>query len=269
MALGHDADCMCITCINEELTAVAWSRGIEWGAAERPNATPERTRYATPGTQCGSGTVRLLSDKQVKFIKYLMASRDTSNLVRLPGSENIERMSLAGARDLIERLLACPERPRYVRPATDAQIGFIRSLCQRKGMTDISGDVHTFDKASETITMLKALQDAPRPVVKRFFLTVGIYRHDDGRIVQVKPNREGTRMYGKLYNADGRCWVYEPGLLNGLTEAHRMTLEQCKDLSVELGACCMCGRELTATVDGVPPRDRFIGPICAGKIAGH
>lgn len=268
MALGHDTDCMCVTCMVEDMDAYLATQGTEisWHAAEMARrATGERTRYAAPGTACGTGVVRQVSDRQVRFIKRLLAERDTTNLVRLPGSENVEHMSLRGARDLIDRLLSCPERPRYVRPATSGQISFIASLCQRKGMPDLSGDVAEFSKASETITMLKGLADAPRATAAP--LTVGIYRHN-GRIVQAKPNRQGTRMYGKLYDAAGRCWVYVPGLLSGLTEEHRMTLDECKALSVELGACCMCGRELTATVDGIPPSERYIGPICASKIAG-
>lgn len=273
MALGHDTDCMCTPCMMEDMDRHLETIGYEpeWKGAEVAGAVgePVRTRYAKPGQAAGTGFVRHVSEKQVRFIKSLMASRDTSKLVRLPGSEDIEHMSLRGARDLIDRLLGCPEKPKYVRPATPNQLSFIKSLCERKGMPDLSEDIVSFDKASETITNLKALQDKPKVTVTEAKpLTVGIYRHDDGRIVQVKPNQARTRMYGKLYDTESHCWTYEPGLLRGLTEVHRMTLEECKDLSVELGACCMCGRELTATVDGVPPRDRYIGPICAGKISG-
>lgn len=276
MALGHAPECFCSRCCDEELNTIAAERGIVWGAGEIAGTTAAvRTRYAKPGQACGAGVVRHVSPAQVAYLKRLMAERDTSNLKRLPGSENIERMSLAGARDLIEKLLGCPKRTNYVRPATPGQLSFIRSLIERKGAPDVADSITTFDGASKAIEILKQMSDKPKApgatgsTPTAVELTVGIYRHNDGRIVQAKPNRQGTRMYGKLYDSAGRCWVYEPGLLRGLTEAHRMTLEECKALSVELGACCMCGCELTATVDGVPPSERYIGPICKAKIEGN
>lgn len=111
---GHDDDCMCVPCMMADMDAALVEQGLDPAKYRDPSdgkGSAERTRYATPGTACGRGVVRLLSPKQVAFIKRLMVERDTSNLTRLPGSENIERMSLRGASDLIEKLLACPEPP--------------------------------------------------------------------------------------------------------------------------------------------------------------
>lgn len=258
----------CLKCADQEMLEIAASRGIKLASYELSSHTPEsvRTRYAKPGQRTGNGVVRLVSPAQVKYIKRLMTERDTRNLVRLPGSEDIENMSLAGARDLIDRLLGCPELPQKpVREATLAQISYIKSLIARKGAPDVAHAIYSFEGASKAIGILKQMSDKPQ--AKAESLKVGIYRHTDGRIVQVKPNRQGTRMYGKLYNAEYKSWEYMPGLLNGLTSANRMSIEECQALSVEMGSCCLCGRDLTATVDGVPPSQRYIGPICAGKLS--
>lgn len=262
---GVDVEEFCLKCMDDELNEIAAERGIKFASFEMPSGQPEsvRTRYAKPGTACGNGVVRLVTPAQVRYIKRLLAERDTRNLVRLPGSEDIENMSLRGARDLIDRLLGCPELPKTSpRPATENQISYIKSLIARKGAPDVVDKIYTFDGASQAIEILKQMSDK-----KAEGLKVGIYRHDDGRIVQVKPNRAKTAMYGKLYHAEYKAWEYVPGLLRGLTSAHRMTIEECQALSVEMGSCCLCGRELTATVDGVPPSQRYIGPICAGKLS--
>lgn len=127
-----------------ELDEKARELGIVWGPGEMPNSTgSERTRYAKPGQKCGRGRVRLVSPKQVAFIRRLMAEKDTRNLVRLPGSEDIESMSLKGATDLIDRLLACPGKKVPAgaagvpgathRPASQKQMKYIVSLMDRTG----------------------------------------------------------------------------------------------------------------------------------------
>lgn len=115
---GHDADCMCVPCLVADMDSHLAAQGVDAMKYRDPSdgkSEGSRTRYAQPGQTCGSGVVRLVSPKQVKYITRLLAERDTSKLVRLPGSENIEQMSLRGACDLIERLIACPELPRACR----------------------------------------------------------------------------------------------------------------------------------------------------------
>jgi hypothetical protein len=265
---GHAEDCMCVPCLNADMMAhVATTNpaSLRHFAGPIESGTAERTRYAQPGQACGSGVVRLVSDKQVAFIKRLMGERDTSKLVRLPGSENIEEMSLRGARDLIDRLLGCPELATIPteRPASDKQISFIKSLCERKGMADLSAHVTSAAMASKVVDRLLALADAPS-APQTSEPTEGLYRRADGRIVLTQRSKAG-RIYGKIYDAETKSFAYERGAMSG--ELTRMTLDEAKDLSVEMGCCCRCGRELTATVDGVPPRDRFIGPICESRLA--
>lgn len=262
---GHKSDCMCSACL--------WADMNEFtGRVETiVEMAPERTRYATPGANAGRGVVRLVSVAQVKFIKRLMIERDTTNLVRLPGSEDIEHMSLRGATDLIERLLACPMKPTLgpagavaPRPASEKQLAFIKTLSARKGMTDLSADA-TAENASKIIDGLLALDDKPTPAASTAApaLSEGLYRRADGGIVLAKESKAG-RLYGKLYNPTTKSFEYAPGTLSG--SLTRLTLDEAKDLSVEMGECARCGRTLTATVDGVAPRDRIIGPICAQKM---
>lgn len=276
--LTHDATCICVPCMAEDMQAHvtdtygadAWARA----AGDAPmSITPERTRYATPGQRCGNGVVRKVSERQVRFIRSLMSSRDTTRLVRLPGSEDIENMSLTGARDLIDRLLGCPLRAGAppVNLASEAQRRFVQSLLTDRAYDGpaIEVDTLTAREASAHITTLKALPYRPREArtaPSATALTIGMYRADDGTVVRVQKARTGTHLYGKTLDRDaGDAWVYAPGATRGLTEAHRMTIDDVTELSLSLGCCCCCGRTLTATVDGVGPAARVIGPICAAK----
>jgi hypothetical protein len=267
MALGHDQDCICAACMVEDMDAHLASQGVEitWGAGEIAGSVASvRTRYATPGTACGTGVVRLVSPKQVKYIKFLLSSRDTTRLVRLPGSEDVEHMSLAGARDLIDRLLACPERPAYTPTATGSQLSFIRLLCARKGMTDLSGDVHTRQQASRTIEMLKALPDTPRPAAKeRAELEAGIYLVN-GKVHKVQRAVHGSgNLYAKILDIGTGRFEYAPGAIRQIRPEHRMSLEQAKEFGALYGVCCSCGATLTDETS----IEAGIGPVCARKFA--
>jgi hypothetical protein len=212
-----------------ELDEIAADRGIVWGAAEQANTdTAERSHYKKPGTVSGRGITRLVSAKQVNYIKRLMRERDTAGLVRLPGSENIERMSLAGARDLIERLLACPELPvKASTPlrsehASEAQISYLTSLINGRsfGAADsrlrdqaaaaIEAGALSKSLASAAISAFKVLPYAERASVTPLTTVAenvakdetdrldGIYAKG-GKIYKVQYNRTRTNLYGKLF----------------------------------------------------------------------
>lgn len=273
-----------------ELNAIADDRGITWSGAEigASASTAERTRYATPGAQCGSGTVRLLSPDQIRYIKSLMVARDTTNLVRLPGSENIEKMSLRGASDLIDRLLACPLNVAQpaVPLATRPQVNYLRVLLtEREGPTvaDVNLDTLTKAAASKLITKLEHAPRRPRTVVTGpvsavaaaelesgiYLLGTTVYKvqravHGSGRmyakkLVAVDPYVKTVR--GKEVTVSHE-FVYE-GVkpLRDLTADHKMTLEQAKEFGALYGVCCNCGVTLTdeASIEA------RIGPVCAGK----
>jgi hypothetical protein len=277
---GHSEDCICVPCMNADLDAhVLATQGQEAldrlnaGMAGMPRDTAVRTRYATPGTRTGRGIVRKVSERQVRFIKNLLATRDTRNLVRLPGSEDIENMSLAGARDLIDRLLACPEIPAkaaVANLATDKQKAFARSLAERKGLKPtVDFDKLTKAEISKIIDSYKAIADKPAEPVTPIDVTkvAGLYELG-GDIYRMRKARTGQHFYAeKLTDVESSAFEYAAGMARKVpAEGRKLTLEECEALSLRMGGCCMCGRDLTATVDGVGPAARFIGPICAAKM---
>lgn len=277
---GHDADCLCTDCMMADLDAhIVETRGAE--ALDRINLdqagqrkdTSERTRYAQPGQRCGSGWVRVVSPRQVAFIKRLMAERDTRNLTRLPGSENIERMSLAGARDLIDRLLACPELPKATgeRMATAKQVEWLGKMAGKDVPADIEairvkGAAATFAEASRALDVLfkAGYVKAPEVSVKEI---TGIYELD-GCYFRMQKARNGRHFYAmQLDREAGDAWNYAAGMARRVpAEGRKLSLAECEALSLQLGGCCMCGKTLTATVNGIGPGARFIGPVCQGKM---
>jgi hypothetical protein len=95
----------------------------------------------------------------------------------------------------------------------------------------------------------------------------GMYRLGD-RIVKVQKSRQGDRLYAKeLVQVEGRrgetefTFEYAPGLVNKLTAADHMTLEEAKAFGKLYEWCCVCGTRLTDEKS----IDAGIGPICAKR----
>lgn len=281
---GHDESCLCVPCMMADLDAhIVATRGpealdrVNTDLAGRRTDTAERTRYATPGTRAGRGVVRTASPKQVRLIKKLMAERDTRNLTRLPGSENIERMSLAGARDLIDRLFACPERPGAASEdrGSDKQRAFAKSLIERKGARrDANPDTMTRAEIRRFIDDMLTRPDAPRKAAatdRREALTPGLYRKG-GQLVKLQTSRTSGNLYGLVWSAYAEPeqtrkglkygeFVYTPGVMRGLTADDKLTLDEAKRMGHEQNFCRVCGIELTHP-DSIAAG---IGPICASK----
>lgn len=257
----HGPDCLCGKCCEADMNAFLRAQGINPDKYnDRRNGedvTAVRTRYAKPGTSCGNGVVRTVSAAQVRYIKGLMAERDTTNLVRLPGSEDIENMSLRGARDLIDRLLACP-RAQVERMATEGQKRFLFSLAAQKGIvippeSEWSSPM-TFKQISAHLDRLKAL-----PNKMDIEVEAGIYLVD-GVVHKVQRAVHGSgKLYAKVL-VDG-VFQYAPGALKNVRPEHRMTLEQAKEYGALYGVCCNCGRTLTDEKS----IEAAIGPVCAKK----
>lgn len=266
----------------QELDEIAAQHGIKWSGAEVASyGTAERTRYAQPGQKCGRGFVRQLSDRQVAYIKRLMAERDTTNLVRLPGSEDIEHMSLRGASDLIDRLLGCPELPAEKRQeprATEKQQAYIRSLAERKGIPlEGAKALESFTKkeATELIDNLLKMADAPREQAKS--TGTGLAFPDvpaghfaveyDGqlRFYKVDKPTEG-RWAGWTFLKEQASDDYYP-VKNKERKSEILTLialdpwSAGKRYGIEIGRCWMCHRTLTDETS----RALGIGPDCRSK----
>jgi len=149
-----------------------------------------------------------------------------------------------------------------------------------------SGGIYEIDWAPETTQHETPAQPAPvrpstrpsapvPPAVPVAQVTAGIYRVD-GRVYQVKPNREGTRVYAKRLVEIGGTRVtdagtfanidfrYEAGAIFRIRPEHRVSPQEAAELSVRYGRCMMCGRMLRAAQSVT----RAIGPVCWERMAG-
>jgi hypothetical protein len=273
-------DCLCVPCMMSDMDVALRDAGLdpaEYRGADSVFAgrEPVRTRYAKPGQSTGSGVVRHVSERQVAFIKRLFAERDTSKLVRLPGSEDIEHMSLTGARDLIDRLLGCPRKPGQPseRLATEPMRRFLRVLLAERDTSSPAVTSLLAESTVETVSfadcrlLIEALKVAPRkapeskpsaPAVEP--VTEGMYLV--GKVIyKVQRAVHGSgNLYAKVLD-EKTGFSYAPGALRNIKAEHRMTLEQAKEFGHLYGMCCVCGATLTDEVSIAAG----IGPICARK----
>jgi hypothetical protein len=89
----------------------------------------------------------------------------------------------------------------------------------------------------------------------------GIFKVGDA-FFAVKRNKAGTHFYAK--KLVGKSWEYSAGAIYNIREANRLSVAACEALSLQMGSCCWCSRELTAA-DSVK---RGIGPICRKRVGG-
>lgn len=204
---------------------------------------------------------------------------DMSAHIRATRTTDVANISLAGARTMIDSLLGCPERPAHEIPvdmASDKQVAYIVNLLAQKELTGTPYAGKTEDDARKLTkvqakTIITNLLAMPNKTVELTKDTVkeiaGIYELD-GEIYRMKKARGGKHFYAmQLDREAGDAWNYAEGMARKVpTEGRKLSLEECEALSIRLGGCCMCGRTLTATVDGVGPAARFIGPVCAGNM---
>jgi len=297
----HPEECTCVPCLLADMDCHVYSTfGIDSqryaDGRNGENVAPERTRYATPGARSGYGIVREISRGQLNRIRWMMATRDTSKLVRLPGSEVIERMSLRGASDLIDRLEACPvlpgmpERPPgpWEREATAPMLAYLHKLYAGKQHTfaPLPGYVpfalarHLIDQLTDKpwkpceATSRPTRTGAPASLAKP--IDVGAYLLD-GTVYKVQRGRESGKLYAKvLVKVDPYTKMVRgkeklitaefkysgAAIVSRLTPDMRMTLEMAKEYGAQFGVCCECGAVLTAEAS----IEAQIGPVCAGKL---
>lgn len=275
LAASHGEECLCTACMMADMDSHLVSAGVDATAyAVEATATAERTRYATPGQACGRGVVRKASHAQVEFIKNLLRTRDTRNLTRLPGGEDVDNISLKGATDLIERLLSCPEIPAMAAAAnlaTPAQVKFAASLAAERGVPADTFATLTRKEISKTIDMLKGMPriaapttpaEAPEVPEGRYAIEV------DGVVKFYKVDRptEGKwagYVFVKVQASDDtfpiRNREAKAAILATIAKDPKEAMLR---YGREIGACGHCGRTLTDEAS----RARGIGPICAGKV---
>lgn len=254
-----------------------------------------RTRFAQPGQRCGRGVVRRVSDAQIKFMIKLLNERNYRQLIGMkwwPATavdhastiEAVKVISLKGASTMIDGLLACPKRAHVVEEeansgepmATSAQLGYLSTLLNEREH-EFTGEVAELTKreASDLIRLLKTAARKAITTGKNLPTTVeeikelaGLWQMADGTIYRMKKARSGNHFYAELLtDADTGAFEYAPGMAHKVpAQGRKMTLEECEALSALMGACCMCSRTLTATVNGVGPAARFIGPRCSANM---
>lgn len=87
----------------------------------------------------------------------------------------------------------------------------------------------------------------------------GVYVLPDGDIIKVKANKEKTRTYGMIWNAERTKFEYQQGLIEDVVaEGRQMNLDEAKAFALKFGECVRCGRTLT------DPKsiERALGPVC-------
>lgn len=160
------------------------------------------------------------------------------------------------------------------RRATDAQVGFIRTLAHRVGLdlakqtlADGYGlddpSLLTVPQASAFIDTLKAAPPqapAAPDETKSGALSIGIYRRD-GQIVKVHESRTGPHLLASRLNPQDGTWTYLGAARRFVSPEHRMSLAEAEEYSLRINFCCACGRSLTAE-ESVR---LGIGPICRTK----
>lgn len=98
------------------------------------------------------------------------------------------------------------------------------------------------------------------PAVPAVPLEEGLYRRSDGVVILAKKTQRGFLVGHEVEPDGGREYLGKAGLA-GLTEDHKLTLEQAKEWGWATGHCVCCGRLLTDPVSV----EAGIGPICASR----
>lgn len=245
---------------------------------EQIAAQVEERKAQTRGAMAGSGTGRVAdpaSDKQIGYIKTLVGQHDTSKIGTFPARTlaqilDGQEVSKGRASKLIEVLKRQPKNVAEIHnPATPAgpaasaaQMGFLRTLAEEQG-EEVRTSYTKAEASDEISRMLEAREEAKKTAV-RTPATEGMYKKD-GQIykVQIAVHGSGRPYAKKLVEVDGE-WEFTraPGMVNRLTSADKMTLEEAKEFGKLYGTCCVCGRTLTkeeSIAEG-------IGPVCSGKM---
>jgi len=115
----------------------------------------------------------------------------------------------------------------------------------------------------------RQIAEAPAAATPALSLEKGMYKIGE-TIYQVKPNREGTRIYAKKMIVIGGErltetgavekieFEYAPGAIYNILPEHRMGLDEGKALILRYGKCICCGRQLKAAKSV----EQGIGPVC-------
>jgi hypothetical protein len=283
---ADDAACCTATAPCDTRTWVA-NRLAELSGNPEISLVADETPVRTPGQGAQiSGVGRVAdpaSDKQIGLVRKLADERQTDQIGTFPA--RTLREILAGsevskdrASRLITVLMRQPHAPAAeIRPAgpaaSDAQMAFLRTLCEEQGHEVPQNP--TKAQASARISELLETRRTGSATAAQTpgEVTEGMYRTPDGGIYKVQVAVHGSgRLYAKKLVAMDEPKVmkkgtkthefaYESGALRKLTPAMKMTMEEMKEWGKLYGTCCKCGLMLTdetSIAEG-------IGPVCGGR----
>lgn len=245
---------------------------------------------AAASNQYGTFSVRYASEKQTRFIGYLLDTRDLTNVNSSPIRAHLDvaelrrqvaaqEVNLKAASDIIDRLLAQPELPvaptapiQGSRPATDKQLAFIARLAGEKEMDDesrakvlaaVEGKTLSSKGASATIDKLMSL---PRRTVAPRVLEAGVYTDGTVTFRVYLGQNSGRMLAAKVVERDGQAEFEYAGAAERLITAsfRKLTIEEAAQFGKATGTCIVCARRL----DVPESVDRGIGPVCYAKMGG-
>lgn len=230
------------------------------------NAPQRKSAGAKGGNQYGAYKVRHASERQVSFIKTLLAQKQHDLVV------DFENLNVQGAGDLITKLLALPLRDDYVAMPTDRQLSFAQSLIQNRvgGMELLnqllqSHNVNSLDELSKVVVsgIINTLKDSDE--ISFGITEVGAYLLDE-TIYSVREGRESKKLQVFSFSPYAEKYLrvnatLEKEILRKLQPANRLTLEQAIKYSAQVGSCVHCGRTLTLRKSVVAG----MGAVCASK----
>lgn len=303
--LAHSFDCECDNCL---MTDVVTTRPVGMDLFRKPRnvertlapvttlpvTVKEPIRRLPAGQKVGNGRVRKISEKQERYILFLIDQRDLTNLKIITGQtldpDEIPYMGVKGASALIEKMLGCPIKgtnspvmENSTIPGSPKQQKFINDLIEQLILSesDVKIMLKAFPKAS---TLIDNLLKMPKPnkeiILKKEIdkakdneeyiptkVIPGFYRDNDNQVWKVQFNQAKTGMYA-LKRVNKRKYEYVAGAIKELTPEMfvslnplDITLEEAKEYGRKTGTCYMCSRTLT----NKESIEAGIGPICANK----
>lgn len=246
----------------------------------------------------GQGNAYAASEKQVNFLRKLLAERDLSGagskLGPITPPASLDGIGKKAASALIDRLLNAPvkaaERPSQPQNLpSEAQLRFIRKLMTEKdldavvfspradieicGFTAWQGFVPSLNRRQAS-SVIDFLQTLPRkPEQPKAEIASGAYRVGD-KIIRVYFGRQSRQqLAAELVDITAttrdEAWKYL-GRADRFVPvgAHRLTAEEAEainDNDADHGWCCVCG----AYLDDPNSVRRGIGPVCRAKQGGE
>lgn len=189
----------------------------------------------------GKHLVRQLSERQASFIEKLMGERiyDSALIpVEVDGSINIKQASR-----IIEYLLSCPKNPALIRPASEKQITYIKSLIKKREdslnrVATIDFNSLTADDASELINYFQNQSE------KRVSIDVGAYMIQGVRY-SVRKTENGY-LYGVYWLEDEKRFSERDyKIVWDMTPDMKLSFEEAQLFGIQTGVCIYCHKNLT------------------------